>query len=716
MENKFSNKAKSIVDWFIADCLRETENYIDHVKIRLTFFVLFGTLIVVSVLALFSLILKMYISFGLASLALCIFIVSLYILKVKKNVRLANFIIVGFSFGILTLTMLMENKMISVFYVLYLFASCVFTFFLLGKKVGRIYAFGTCVVTGVYIHFFMYSNFQVFEVFSRSMLWMVFATVIVAMLITIFILTTFMNVRDHIEIKLDEQNKMLVTLNEITKNALEVQEQFITNTNHEIRTPMNAIHGFTEILLNQNLTLQQREYVSIIKVASQNLIAIVDDILDYSSLSVGNITLNNSWINLKIMLNETLALFKLESDKKGVKLFLENTENIPHFIYTDRKRLVQILINVIGNALKFTAEGSIKIVVEHEIVSDEYCQLMFKIKDTGIGIPIDKQTVIFDKFVQVDAEITRKYGGTGLGLAITKSLVKMLGGEINLSSEINIGTEVNIIFGVNFKMNLIGEELSNVDLTFLGEIKVLLVDDNQINKKLVMESLKISGPNINIDTANNGKEAILKMSNREYDLILLDLYMPEMDGYETAIYIRQILKSDVTIIALTADSMGNAFDKCLAAGMDDVLNKPFEINELISSISHNLEGKIFEAKEKNDEVFRLNFSLDKLRKISKNDKELKTNLMTIVNEIDHSFRNAEVALFHRDWKNVRLNFHSIKNNAFYLGSTLFLNLIEISEAVAEDNNLKKLNTPTPEILKEKWTDLKEDILDFVAKE
>ena len=360
---KKEGRLNNFINWFIGDYLEKTEDYLTQIRIRLMFFVLFGTTSVVAIINILLLINGVYLSFFLSLIALFSFVFSLYILKVKQNVHLSSVILIIMTFCILSTILFFENNLISVFNILYLFASCVFTFFLLGKTWGVFYSIGISIVIAFYIHFFMYENFHIENTYITSKLWIVYFVALFALSITLFVLITFLNVRDNIQLKFEEKNKELLHVNLIAEQAVKTQELFIANTSHEIRTPMNAIVGYSELMKKENLNHTQQEYIEIIRTASYNLLYIINDILDYSKMAAGNIKIDETFINLKATIKNVMSLLKFQADSKNIELDLKISEDVPEFILCDNKRINQILINLISNAIKFTKQGSVQFIV-----------------------------------------------------------------------------------------------------------------------------------------------------------------------------------------------------------------------------------------------------------------------------------------------------------------------------------------------------------------
>ena len=369
----------------------------------------------------------------------------------------------------------------------------------------------------------------------------------------------------------------------IAENAVKAKQQFLSNMSHEIRTPMNAIIGFTKVVLKTELTTKQKEYLNAIKMSGDALIVLINDILDLAKVDAGKMTFEKRPFKMKSSIAAMLHLFETKIQEKNLKLIKEYDNKIPDVLVGDPIRLHQIILNLVSNAVKFTSKGKI-IVSVHLLHEDEDKVIIeFAVTDTGIGIPKEKTGKIFENFQQASSGTSRLYGGTGLGLAIVKQLVEPQGGSIRVRSTVNEGSTFS--FTLSFQKTSADAELENEIMeldTEIKNIKVLVVEDIPLNQLLMKTLLDDFG--FAREIAENGKIAIEKLKENDYDIILMDLQMPEMNGFEATEYIRNTMKSKIPIIALTADVTTVDLAKCKAVGMNDYIAKPIDERLLYSKI------------------------------------------------------------------------------------------------------------------------------------
>jgi PAS domain S-box-containing protein len=372
--------------------------------------------------------------------------------------------------------------------------------------------------------------------------------------------------------------------------AAKTKSEFLSNMSHEIRTPMNAIIGLSELLLEEGYTGSTLENLKSIKYSADNLLVIINDILDFSKIEAGKITFESIDFDIRQRMSELKRTFDYRAHEKELNFDVVVEEDVPPALIGDPYRLNQILFNLVGNALKFTASGTVSVRASVEQNSGTNVYIKFNVTDSGIGIPKEKQDKIFDSFTQANADTTRKYGGTGLGLAITKNLTLLQGGSIHLTSEVGRGTSFCVIIPYSLGHKEIIEENTTPFKNFvhdLSKVKILLVEDNTMNQYVAKQFFKKW--NNDVLVANNGAEAITYLEQHDdIDIVLMDLQMPEMSGFQAAEIIRadygKIRNTSIPIIALSADAFIETRRKVLEAGMNDFVTKPFKPEELYHKI------------------------------------------------------------------------------------------------------------------------------------
>jgi len=383
----------------------------------------------------------------------------------------------------------------------------------------------------------------------------------------------------------EEEKRKAEASTEIAEDAVRAKQQFLSNMSHEIRTPMNAIVGFTKVVLNTELSAKQREYLTAIKLSGDSLIVLINDILDLAKVNAGKMTFEEIPFKMSSSISAMMQLFKTKVQEKNLNLAKEYDDRIPEVLLGDPVRLHQIILNLVSNAVKFTTYGKITVSLKLVESSDEKVTIRFAVSDTGIGIPENISEKIFENFHQASTDTSRLYGGTGLGLAIVKQLVESQGGSISVKSKPGKGAVFS--FMLSFKKTT-GDAASAPDIESHWAIEgnknihVLVVEDIALNQLLMKTLLDDFG--FKRDIAANGKIAIEKMKEKKYDIVLMDLQMPEMNGFEATEYIRNTLHSDIPIIALTADVTTVDLAKCRSVGMNDYIAKPVDERILFTKI------------------------------------------------------------------------------------------------------------------------------------
>lgn len=401
--------------------------------------------------------------------------------------------------------------------------------------------------------------------------------------------------------KIEEQNEALTFTKEQAVSSAKIKEVFLANMSHEIRTPMNAIVGMTNLVLGTTVNEEQSDYLRHIKTSADNLLVIINDILDFSKIEAGKIEFENIRFNINDTLENLRKTFEFKLKGHPLDFIIEKDIFVPNYFIGDHVRLNQVLLNLVGNAVKFTEKGSISILIKNQSETADIIELLFCVKDTGIGIPKEKLGFIFQSFSQATSDTTRKYGGTGLGLTICKQLIELQSGKIWVESEHGKGS--SFYFTIKYQKALAPslselQELSiqnivSVTKEILENSKILIVEDNPLNLLLAKTILRKQNFKI-VDFAENGQAAIEMIKKSDYDVILMDLHMPIMDGYEATLFIRGNLsgkKRNVPIIALTAAAIKGEKEKCFEIGMNDYISKPFKPEELFSKIIKFLQPK-----------------------------------------------------------------------------------------------------------------------------
>jgi PAS domain S-box-containing protein len=471
-----------------------------------------------------------------------------------------------------------------------------------------------------------------------------------------------------INLDITDQKKLEKKLESALKSAQaasDAKEKFLANMSHEIRTPLNGIIGMIRELDKEKLTPKQQYYVESSKKASNHLLSIINNILDLSKIEAGELSLDPNDFNLREVILDVKKILEIQAVEKKLKLKIDIDDQLNDALLGDVSRVRQILINLAGNAIKFTNEGTITIScrVLKELKNKQKIEI--KIKDTGIGMDKSYLNKIFTKFQQEDISSSRRHGGTGLGMVITKELIELMHGKIAVQSEKNSGTTITV--QIDFQLGNPDKIVRNEEpdnLAILETKRILLVEDNEMNRFVAINALQPY--KMKIIEAENGKEAIEILKNETFDLILMDLQMPIMGGLEATKIIRNILKASIPIIALTANAFKSEIDKCIEAGMNDYIIKPFEKNDLIKiiykeiALNHIPIQKPKTVNMENRPTEEL-YNLDQLIEMSDNNEEFIQRILGIfIDTIGNSIQDLELAIEKEDFAYIPKIAHKIK--------------------------------------------------------
>jgi signal transduction histidine kinase/CheY-like chemotaxis protein len=509
-----------------------------------------------------------------------------------------------------------------------------------------------------------YINFQTDE-YKLNSLYKIVTVIITILVIILFVVIFLLKQKSKF---LNVTNEKLIQQKEFAERANKTKSEFLANMSHEIRTPMNAIVGLSELTLDTKLDAKQMDLIKKINGSSKMLLSIINDILDYSKIEAGKLELEFKDLSLERIISQQKVIFSENARKQGIQLDLNISEDAPMIINSDEFRIDQVLTNLIGNAIKFTHNGKVSLnILLKEKISESRAIITFIVEDSGIGMSDEQLQKLFLPFSQADSSTTRKYGGTGLGLVISKKIIHALGSQIEVESKKDEGTK----FSFDLEVDVVSWDRSDVDiqeskreeLPTLSGITILLVEDNIINQEVASMMLERVGAKV--DIANNGEEGAKKyLSNPDmYDLILMDLQMPIMSGYESARLIRQQDKN-VPIIALTAAAMVEDKQKAIEAGMSDHLSKPIDseqLYKLISKYSHRDTKNISNLDEKI-------VNMEHLKKITNNNEKLTDKLlMMFLDQLESEFSNI-IELVSSNDQTSASQIHTLKGVSLNLGA------------------------------------------------
>lgn len=500
----------------------------------------------------------------------------------------------------------------------------------------------------------------------------------------------------------EEATKQAEETTRVAEVAMNAKQQFLSNMSHEIRTPMNAIIGFTKVLLNTNMTDKQMEYISAIKVSGEALTVLINDILDLAKVDSGKMTFEQIPFKMEASLAAMLHMFEIKIQEKNLELVRIYDKNIPEVLVGDPVRLHQIILNLVSNAVKFTSQGKITVSVNIVNEDEERVAVEFAISDTGIGISEEKLETVFEVFQQATSGTSRLYGGTGLGLAIVKQLVEPQGGTIRVSSKIGEGTTFSVVLPFQKTHNIaLANDSSIKPNSEIKNIRVLIVEDIPLNQLLMKTILNEYG--FELDVASNGKIAIEKLQSNVYDIILMDLQMPEMNGFEATEYIRNKMNSKVPIIALTADVTTVDLAKCRSVGMDDYLSKPVDdrllYNKIIEFVKRPEENNSESRQNAYNQSSHLKFvDLSNLSRRTKSDPKLMMEMITLyLNQTPSLIADMKDGLHDKDYSKLQSAVHKMVPSFSMMGISKDFEKIAIK--VQEDvDNIQRHKHGIPELV------------------
>lgn len=547
--------------------------------------------------------------------------------------------------------------------------------------------------------------------------------------------------RIELMMELEHKNRELVVYAEGLKGAKNMAEEaaqskaeFLANMSHEIRTPMNAILGMTHLIQKTELTEKQRGYVDKIYKAGQHLLGIINDILDFSKIESGKMEVENIDFTIEQILDNISTFSGEKCEAKGLNLIFDVDSSLPGSLNGDPLRIGQILTNYVSNAVKFTDNGYILVKIKKEEEFEDSCLVRFEVKDTGIGMTEEQKNKLFEPFQQADTSTTRRYGGTGLGLAISKQLASLMSGEVGVSTKIGEGSTFwftvkliknNQAYADDLIKSEINASIFQDEAEYIKHIsgaKILLVEDNDLNQLLAKELLEDF--NVSIDIADNGEIALKKVYEKNYDIILMDMQMPVMDGITATKELRKnTLFKDLPIVAMTANAMIQDKDKCLKAGMNDHIAKPIKPGQLFSTISKwiNLRDKVLdkvpsiEESEVNKEEMAFHIpGIDMeagLKRVLGKRKTYSSLLRKYAAGQKDVFDRVEKMLSEGKWYNAQLLVHTLKGVSGTIGANKISEKAAILEKAIKEKQSKEMLKP----LIVETEAMLQNIIDYIEK-
>lgn len=527
----------------------------------------------------------------------------------------------------------------------------------------------------------------------------------------IFKQTTFNKLRN---LQTRQQVELAQKEKEVAERTAYLKQQFMANMSHEIRTPMNAIVGMTRLLLSKEPKQDQLRYLNAIQQSADNLLVIINDILDLSKIEAGKIIIEHTDFSLREVMHSIRDMLMLRAEEKHIDLRVNIDPAIAQRLVGDPTRINQVLINLAGNAIKFTEKGYVEVNAQLQKKENNKDWIQFDITDTGIGIAPDYVGKIFESFTQAGTDIARKFGGTGLGLTISKQLVELMNGQIKVKSELGKGTTFSVLIPMEESAVQVEEEKSNVVnekvLQLLNDTKILLVEDNEFNRMVAEDTLKELLPGITIDIAVNGEEAVNRVQDTRYDFVLMDIQMPVMDGVTATRTIRTTLAPpacDTKIIAMTANVLQEDVKQYFAVGMNAYVSKPFQTDELLLKMAAVMENNVQDATQgantnQNtivaeptvpslpDKVTDMQFLM---QFTNNNEEKMKKYIGMFLENGPRLLTNIQQGLANKDYPAVKIAAHSMKPQLSYMGvkedvSHIFL----IEQTAGESAHFERLPT------------------------
>ncbi len=445
------------------------------------------------------------------------------------------------------------------------------------------------------------------------------------------------------------------------EKLLKVKEQFLANMSHEIRTPLSSIIGLSRQIERTELNLRQEEYVKLLSSSSDHLLSVINDILDFSKIEAGQMRIESVPFNLSEVLQESLNTMRMKANEKGISLELVEENPIPRTIWGDPFRLKQILLNLLSNAIKFTNKGSVSLISSYTDINEDFVRIMITVRDTGIGISPEQQSIIFEEFTQADPSTTRKFGGTGLGLTIVKRLTELQGGEVSIESQLDVGSSINVAIPYRLKGERGDKKEELVNRVIIDrDIHVLLVDDDEVNRVIAGELFKNLG--IKADLIGDPNGVINLISEKGYHIIFTDIHMPGISGYDLVQQINGLGKS-IPVIAITANSMIDNLNHFIEKGFSGYLIKPFTEEDLIKTIEPFIELKKAEVPVVEPEVNSdMGYDLTDIYRFSGGDlQSAKLILSTFLENTDKNLFELNNLVRSKDLKNASAIAHKMKS-------------------------------------------------------